>query len=107
MVAVALLWMAAVAYMIYKDHGIIEYIDGLPYYDLIPLIPSEKGYQLNLRERFNKRFLELKDTELRPERPMEIKDSYADIRLTKKVLGNAPKVSLEEGLREIIDCKRE
>jgi hypothetical protein len=56
--AVVLLWIAAVAYMIYKDHGIIDYIDGIPYQDLIPLTPSEKGYQLNLRKRFNKRFKE-------------------------------------------------
>jgi UDP-glucose 4-epimerase len=41
-----------------------------------------------------------------PERPGDIKDSYADISLAKKVLGYSPKVSLKDGLREIIDSKK-
>ena len=44
--------------------------------------------------------------ELQPERPGDIKDSYADISLAKKVLGYEPKVSLKDGLQEIIDSKR-
>jgi nucleoside-diphosphate-sugar epimerase len=47
------------------------------------------------------------EPELMPERPGDIKDSYADISLAKKVLGYKPKISLEDGLREIIDCKSE
>jgi hypothetical protein len=54
--AVLLLWIATVAYMIYKDHGIIEYIDGEPYQDLISIIPSKNGDKLNLGKRFKKRF---------------------------------------------------
>ena len=54
--AVILLWIAAVAYMIYKDHGIIEYIDGMPYHNLFPAFQPEKMEKLNLRKRFNKRF---------------------------------------------------
>ncbi len=44
--------------------------------------------------------------EFRPERPGDIKDSYADISLAKKVLGYRPEVDLKVGLREIIDSKR-
>jgi nucleoside-diphosphate-sugar epimerase len=43
--------------------------------------------------------------EFRPERPGDIKDSYADISLAKKVLGYSPKVSLKDGLRELKDIK--
>jgi UDP-glucose 4-epimerase len=43
---------------------------------------------------------------LQPPRPGDIKDSYADIALAKKVLGYKPEVKLEDGLREIIDSKR-
>jgi UDP-glucose 4-epimerase len=46
------------------------------------------------------------EPELRPERPGDIRDSYADISLAKKVLGYAPEVNLKDGLREIIDSKR-
>jgi UDP-glucose 4-epimerase len=45
-------------------------------------------------------------TELQPERPGDIKYSYADISLAKKVLGYEPKVSLMDGLQEIIDSIR-
>jgi nucleoside-diphosphate-sugar epimerase len=44
--------------------------------------------------------------ELQPARPGDIKDSYADISLARRVLGYRPKVSLEEGLREIIEHKQ-
>jgi UDP-glucose 4-epimerase len=44
--------------------------------------------------------------ELKPERPGDIKDSYADISLAKKALDYSPGVSLENGLREIVDSKR-
>jgi hypothetical protein len=37
-----LLWIAAVAYMIYKDHGVIEHIDGIFYKDAIPAILSKR-----------------------------------------------------------------
>jgi UDP-glucose 4-epimerase len=46
------------------------------------------------------------EPELRPERPGDIKDSYADISLAKKVLGYKPKVGLKDGLQEIIASKR-
>lgn len=45
--------------------------------------------------------------ELKPERPGDIKDSYADISRARSVLGFAPKVSLNSGLSEIIDCKKQ
>jgi UDP-glucose 4-epimerase len=45
------------------------------------------------------------EPELRPERPGDIKDSYADISLARKILGYKPETGLEEGLKEIIDCK--
>jgi UDP-glucose 4-epimerase len=45
------------------------------------------------------------EPELLPERPGDIKDSYADISLGEKVLGYKPEVKLENGLREIIDSK--
>ena len=38
--------------------------------------------------------------------PDDIKDSYADISLAKKVLGYRPKVSLADGLNEIIESKK-
>jgi UDP-glucose 4-epimerase len=38
-----------------------------------------------------------------PERPGDIKDSYADISLAKNVLGYQPHVTLREGLRDIIE----
>jgi UDP-glucose 4-epimerase len=38
-----------------------------------------------------------------PERPGDIKDSYADISLAKSVLGYQPRVSLQDGLKEIIE----
>ena len=41
-----------------------------------------------------------------PARPGDIKDSYADISLAKKVLGYDPKISLADGLKDIIDSKR-
>ena len=40
--------------------------------------------------------------EFQPERPGDIKDSYADISLAKKVLGYLPKVSLKDGLQELV-----
>jgi UDP-glucose 4-epimerase len=43
--------------------------------------------------------------ELQPARPGDIKDSYADISLARRILGYRPKVSLEEGLREVIEFK--
>ena len=43
--------------------------------------------------------------ELRAERPGDIKYSYADISRAKELLGYKPKVVLEEGLREIVECK--
>ena len=46
------------------------------------------------------------EPELQPARPGDIKDSYADISLAKKVLGYKPEVSLEDGLREIIESKK-
>jgi UDP-glucose 4-epimerase len=45
------------------------------------------------------------EPELQPARPGDIKDSYADISLARKILGYRPKVGLEDGLREIIDSK--
>jgi len=42
---------------------------------------------------------------LEPERPGDIKDSFADISLAKNVLGYSPKVSLNDGLKEIKDIK--
>jgi UDP-glucose 4-epimerase len=49
----------------------------------------------------------VKDLEpaLQPERPGDIKDSYADISPAKKVLGYKPEVNLKDGLKEIIDGK--
>lgn len=46
------------------------------------------------------------EPEYQPERPGDIKDSYADVSLAKKELGYVPKVSLEEGLKGLIDLKR-
>jgi UDP-glucose 4-epimerase len=46
------------------------------------------------------------DPERLPQRPGDIKYSYTDISLAKKVLGYTPKVSLKDGLREIIDSQR-
>jgi nucleoside-diphosphate-sugar epimerase len=43
--------------------------------------------------------------ELQPERPGDIKDSYADISLAKGVLDYLPKIALSDGLKEIIDAK--
>ena len=43
--------------------------------------------------------------ELRAERPGDIKYSYADISKAKELLGYNPKVVLEEGLKEIVECK--
>jgi UDP-glucose 4-epimerase len=43
--------------------------------------------------------------ELQPARPGDIKDSYADITLARRILGYRPKISLEDGLREVIDSK--
>jgi UDP-glucose 4-epimerase len=45
--------------------------------------------------------------ELQPERPGDIKDSYADITLGKKVLGYSPKVPLKDGLRAMIDLNHQ
>lgn len=47
------------------------------------------------------------EPEFQPARPGDIKDSYADISLAKNTLGYVPKVSLEDGLREIVASKRE
>jgi UDP-glucose 4-epimerase len=44
--------------------------------------------------------------ELQPARPGDIKDSYADISLGRRILGYRPKVSLEDGLREIVEKKQ-
>jgi hypothetical protein len=33
--ALAIAWIALVAYWIYKDHGVIERIDGKPYVDML------------------------------------------------------------------------
>lgn len=44
--------------------------------------------------------------EFRPERPGDIKYSYADISMARKALGYEPKVSLRDGLQEIIDSKK-
>lgn len=54
--AMVLLWIAIVSYMIYKDHGIVEYIDHVPYKKVISINPSVNGEPLNLRERLRKRF---------------------------------------------------
>ena len=43
--------------------------------------------------------------ELQPARPGDIKDSYADISLARRILGYRPKVSLEDGLTEILQGK--
>jgi UDP-glucose 4-epimerase len=43
--------------------------------------------------------------ELQPARTGDIKDSYADISLARKILGYRPQVSLEDGLREVIESK--
>ncbi len=40
--------------------------------------------------------------ELQPARPGDIRDSYADISLARRILGYRPKVSLEDGLKEIL-----
>jgi UDP-glucose 4-epimerase len=54
--------------------------------------------------------IDLHDKDLKPEfcpeRPGDIKYSYADISLAKKVLGYTPKISLKDGLKEIIESKR-
>jgi UDP-glucose 4-epimerase len=44
--------------------------------------------------------------ELQPARPGDIRDSYADIWLARGILGYRPKVSLEDGLKEIIHGHR-
>lgn len=46
------------------------------------------------------------EPELQPGRPGDIMHSYADISQAEKVLGYRPKVSLEDGLREIVESKR-
>lgn len=46
------------------------------------------------------------EPELQPERPGDIRHSYAEISQAEKVLGYRPKVSLEDGLREIVESKR-
>lgn len=56
LLAIVLLWISIVAYMIYKDHGIVEYIDGVPYKDLISINLPKNGEQLNLRKRWRARF---------------------------------------------------
>lgn len=43
--------------------------------------------------------------EFQPERPGEIKDSYADISLAKNILGYTPNMTLAKGLKEIINDK--
>jgi len=43
--------------------------------------------------------------ELQPERPGDIKDSYADVSLAMDVLGYSPKIALVEGLKEIVNLK--
>jgi UDP-glucose 4-epimerase len=43
--------------------------------------------------------------EYQPERPGDIKDSYADISLAKKILGYNPKVTLKRGLTEMVENK--
>lgn len=52
---VSLVWIAAVAYMIYKDHGIVEKIDGKPYHDMLKPFPTEDSEKLDLRNRLRKR----------------------------------------------------
>jgi hypothetical protein len=52
--ALVLVWIAAVAYMIYKDHGVVEQIDGKQYVDLFR--PSEEGNKLDLKNRVKNRF---------------------------------------------------
>jgi hypothetical protein len=42
--------------MIYKDHGIVDYIDGEPYYNVISVTLPKNGEKLNLGERLRKRF---------------------------------------------------
>jgi UDP-glucose 4-epimerase len=44
-------------------------------------------------------------SEFLPMRPGDIKDSYADISLAKKMLGYTPKVTLAKGLKEIVNVK--
>jgi UDP-glucose 4-epimerase len=44
-------------------------------------------------------------SEFLPMRPGDIKDSYADISLAKKMLGYTPKVTLAKGLKDIVDVK--
>lgn len=44
--------------------------------------------------------------EYRPPRPGDIKHSYADISKAKKLIGYNPKISLEEGIREIVALKK-
>ena len=46
------------------------------------------------------------EPEYRPERPGDIKDSYANIELAKKVPGYQPKVNLKDGLNEILNSKK-
>jgi UDP-glucose 4-epimerase len=45
--------------------------------------------------------------ELQPARPGDIKDSYADISLARKILGYRPKISLEDGLKEILEIRQQ
>ncbi|WP_174591075.1 GDP-mannose 4,6-dehydratase [Methanocella conradii] len=45
------------------------------------------------------------EPEFQPERPGDIKDSYADISLAKKALGYTPKVGLKEGLKDLVAAK--
>jgi hypothetical protein len=51
-----LLWIGAVAYVIYKDHGIVEYIDGVPYNDMISINPKLGPGKPSLREYLRKFF---------------------------------------------------
>ena len=47
------------------------------------------------------------EPEYAPPRAGDIRDSFADIRLARQVIGFEPQVSFDEGLRRTIDWYRE
>lgn len=53
--ALSLSWIAIVAYFIYKDHGVVEFIDGEPYRKILSFTPQKSEEKLNLGERLRKR----------------------------------------------------
>jgi len=56
LVAVLLVWIAIIAYLIFKDHGIIEHVDMLQYRDSIHSFRPDNEEKTDLKKRFDKRF---------------------------------------------------